>query len=73
MFFRPNNALLVAGTKLKSTYKSLELTTVTRLPKRLPTLLLSSIRSYKDCDQTSTTTQHSINQPCGESVKFDVK
>jgi len=32
MFFRPNNALLLAGTKLKSTYKSLELTTATRLP-----------------------------------------
>jgi len=32
MFFRPNNALLFAGTKLKSTYKSLELTTATRLP-----------------------------------------
>jgi len=28
----PNNALLLAGTKLKSTYKSLELTTATRLP-----------------------------------------
>jgi len=27
MFFRPNNALLLAGTKLNSTYKSLELTT----------------------------------------------
>jgi len=32
MFFRPNNAHLLAGTKLKSTYKSLELTTTTRLP-----------------------------------------
>jgi len=31
MFFRPNNALLLAGTKLNSTYKSLELTTATRL------------------------------------------
>jgi len=30
--FRPNNALLVAGTNLKSTYKSLKLTTTTRLP-----------------------------------------
>jgi len=30
--FRPNNAILLAGTKLKSTYKSLELTTATRLP-----------------------------------------
>jgi len=29
-----------------------------------------SITSYKDFDQTSTTTQHSINQPCSESVKF---
>jgi len=27
--------------------------------------------SYKDDDQTSTTTQYSINQPCGESVNFD--
>jgi len=32
MFFRPNKALLLAGTKLKSTYKSLELTTATCLP-----------------------------------------
>jgi len=32
MFFRRNKALLLAGTKLKSTYKSLELTTATRLP-----------------------------------------
>jgi len=32
MFYRPNNALLLAGTKRKSTYKSLELSTVTRLP-----------------------------------------
>jgi len=32
MFFRPNNALLLASTKLKSPYKSLELTTATRLP-----------------------------------------
>jgi len=32
MFFRPNKALLLAGTKLKSTNKSLELTTATRLP-----------------------------------------
>jgi len=32
MFFRHNNALLLAGTKLKSTYKNLELTTATRLP-----------------------------------------
>jgi len=31
MFFRPKNALLLAGTKLKSTYKSLELTTPTSL------------------------------------------
>ena len=26
-----------------------------------------------DYDQTSATTQHSINQPCSESVKFDIK
>jgi len=32
MLFRPNNAILPPGTKLKSTYKSLELTTATRLP-----------------------------------------
>jgi len=32
MFFKPSNALLLAGTKLKSTYKSLELTAATRLP-----------------------------------------
>ena len=31
-FLRPNKALLLAGKKLKSTYKSLELTTATRLP-----------------------------------------
>jgi len=31
-FFRPKNVLFLAGTKLKSTYTSLELTTVTRLP-----------------------------------------
>jgi len=32
MFFRPNNVLLLAGTRLKGTYESLELTTATRLP-----------------------------------------
>jgi len=32
MFFRPNNVLLRAGAKLKSTYKNVQLTTVTRLP-----------------------------------------
>ena len=32
MIFRPNNAILLAGAKLKSFYKSLELTTATRLP-----------------------------------------
>jgi len=32
MFFRPNNALLLGGKKLKSTYKSLELTIATRSP-----------------------------------------
>jgi len=32
MVFRPNNAILLAGTKLKSIYKSLELTTASRLP-----------------------------------------
>jgi len=30
--FKPNKALLLAGTKLKSTYESLEFTTATRLP-----------------------------------------
>jgi len=29
--------------------------------------------SFMDYDQTSTTTQHSIYQPCSESVKFDIK
>jgi len=33
MFFRDRpNKLLLAGTKLKSTYKTLEITTVTRFP-----------------------------------------
>jgi len=32
MFFRPNNAILLAGTKLKNTYKSSELTTAIHLP-----------------------------------------
>jgi len=31
MFLRLNNVLLLAGTKLKCTYKSLQLTTATRL------------------------------------------
>jgi len=66
MFLRPNNALLLAGTKLKSTYKSLELTTATRLPTVNHHTPSSSMTSYKDYDQTSTTTQHSINQPCSE-------
>ena len=34
MFFRPNNTLLLASTKPKSTYKSLELTTATHLPTK---------------------------------------
>jgi len=41
--FRP---LLLAGTKLKSTYKSLELTTATRFPQSSTVLLLCSITSY---------------------------
>jgi len=44
--FRPNNALLLAGTRLKSTYKSLELTTATRLPTVIhntPTKLYNDI------------------------------
>ena len=32
MVFRPNNSLLLAGKKIKSTDKSLELTTATCLP-----------------------------------------
>jgi len=32
MFFRPNNAILLASTKFKGFYKSLELTTATYLP-----------------------------------------
>jgi len=72
--FRPNKALSVTGTKLKSTYKSLELTTAIRLTTVIHyTSSKSSLTSYKDYDQTSTTTQHSINQPCGESVNFDIK
>jgi len=35
------------------------------------TILLSCTTSYKDYDQTLTTTQYSINQPCSESAKFD--
>jgi len=73
MFFRSNNALLLAGTILKSTYKSLELTTPTRLPTVIHHTPTNSITSYKDYDQTSITTQHWINQPCSESVKFDIK
>jgi len=37
------------------------------------TILLSSITANEDYDQTSTVIQHSINQPCRESVKFDIK
>jgi len=33
MFFRRNKALFLADTKLKSTYKSLELTTANATPK----------------------------------------
>jgi len=73
MFYRPNDALLLAGTKLKSSYKSLELTTATRLPTLIHHTPTNSITSYKDYDQTSITTQHSIIQPCRESVNFDIK
>jgi len=48
MFFRLNNALLLAGTKLKSTYKSLELTTATHLPTVIhhtPTTFYNVIRT----------------------------
>ena len=42
-------------------------------PQSSTILLLNSITSYKDYDQTSTTTQHSISQPCSESVKIVIK
>jgi len=42
-------------------------------PQSSTVLLLNSTMSYKDYDQTSTTTQHSIPQPCSESVKFGIK
>jgi len=70
MLFRPNNALLLAGTNLQSTYKNLELTKATRLSTVIHHI---PSKSYKDYDQTSTTTQHSINFPWSESVKFDTK
>jgi len=73
MSFRPNNALLLTSTKLNSTYKSLELTTDTRLPTVIHHTPTKFYSSYKDYGHTSTTTQHSINQPCSESVKFDIK
>jgi len=73
MFFRRNNALLLAGTKFKSTYKSLEVTTATRLPTVIRHTPTNSTTSYKDDDQTSITTRHWINQPCSESAKFDIK
>ena len=37
------------------------------------TILINSMTSYKDYDQTLTRTQHSINQSHSESVKFDIK
>ena len=42
-------------------------------PQSSTIFLLNSMTSYKDYDQTSTTTQHSITQPRSESVKFDIK
>jgi len=50
MFFRPNNALLLAGTKLKITYKTSELTTVTRLPiaiHHIPTKFYNVIQGLR--------------------------
>jgi len=68
MFFRPNNAILLAGTKLKSNYKSLELTTATRLPTVIQhTHTVRSVTSYKIWGLRSNV------QPCSESVKFDIK
>jgi len=44
MFFRPNNSLLFAGAKLKSTYKSLELTTAyTHVFPQSSTILLPEV------------------------------
>jgi len=65
MFFRPNKALLLADKKLKSTCKSLELTTAIRLPTVIHhTVLLSCMTSYKDYDQTSTNNnQPTLDQP----------
>ena len=60
MFFRPNNAPLLAGTKLKSTYKSFELTTPARLPTVIHHTPTNSITSYKDYDQTSTLDQSTV-------------
>jgi len=72
MFFKPNKELLLAGKKLKSTYKSLVRAHHSHtFAHQSSTILLSCMTSYKDYDQTSTTTQYSINQPCSESVKFD--
>jgi len=57
MFFRPNNALSLAGTKLYSTYKSLELITATRLPPvihHIPKLynIIQGLRSNVNNDPT---------------------
>ena len=58
MVFRPNSALLLAGTKLKSTYKSVELTTATRLPTVIHHTLtkfynvISGLRSNVNNDPT---------------------
>jgi len=68
MFFRPNNALLFAVIKLK-----LRAHHSHTFAQSSIILLLISIASYKDHDQTSTTTEHSINQLSNESVKFDTK
>ena len=73
MVFRPNNSLLLASKKIKSTHKSLELTTATCLPAVIHYTPSESYDVIKDYDQTSATTQHSINQPCSESVKLDIK
>jgi len=71
MFFKPNKALLLAGKKLKTTYESLVRAHYSHTFAQSSIILLSYMTLYKDYDQTSTTNQYSINQPCSESAKFD--
>jgi len=55
MFFRPNNSLLLAGTKLNSTYKSLEVTTAMGVRKgrglgiNPPPLSLTFYKNFISC------------------------